>query len=96
MLRTLLGSLVLTALGSARALTGDRRTPVRAPRSTRRPPSQTAGAKTRTRFVDDPGFVGDGYFEAIEVHEQQPRAALQFGADNNSTRPVSVADPLWL
>ena len=96
MLRALLASLLLTAL-YARALTGaERRTPVRA--RAKRPPSSSAGAKTRTRYVDDPGFVGDGYFEAVEVHRREPpRAArtpaLDFG---NSTRPVYVADPLWL
>ena len=97
MLRALLASLWLTAL-YARALTGaERRTPVRARRG-KRPPSSSAGAKTRTRYVDDPGFVGDGYFEAVEVHRREPpRAArtpsLDFG---NATRPVYVADPLWL
>ena len=97
MLRALLASLLLTAL-YARALTGaERRAPLRAKR-TKRPPSSSAGAKTRTRYVDDPGFVGDGYFEAVEVHRREPpRAArtpaLDFG---NSTRPVYVADPLWL
>ena len=97
MLRALLASLWLTAL-YARALTGaERRAPLRAKR-TKRPPSSSAGAKTRTRYVDDPGFVGDGYFEAVEVHRREPpRAArtpaLDFG---NSTRPVYVADPLWL
>ena len=96
MLRALLASLLLAAL-HARALTGaERRTPVRA--RAKRPPSSSAGAKTRTRYVDDPGFVGDGYFEAVEVHRREPpRAArtpaLDFG---NSTRPVYVADPLWL
>ena len=56
MLRALLASLLLTAL-YARALTGaERRTPVRARRG-KRPPSSSAGAKTRTRYVDDPGFV---------------------------------------
>ena len=97
MLRALLASLWLTAL-YARALTGaERRAPLRAKR-TKRPPSSSAGAKTRTRYVDDPGFVGDGYFEAVEVHRREPpRAArtpsLDFG---NATRPVYVADPLWL
>ena len=97
MLRIVLASLLLAAL-HARALTGaERRTPVRARRG-KRPPSSSAGAKTRTRYVDDPGFVGDGYFEAVEVHRREPpRAArtptLDFG---NSTRPVYVADPLWL
>ena len=97
MLRALLASLLLTAL-YARALTGaERRAPLRAKR-TKRPPSSAAGAKTRTRYVDDPGFVGDGYFEAVEVHRREPpRAArtpaLDFG---NATRPVYVADPLWL
>ena len=96
MLRALLASLLLTAL-YARALTGAERAPLRAKR-TKRPPSSSAGAKTRTRYVDDPGFVGDGYFEAVEVRRREPpRAArtpaLDFG---NSTRPVYVADPLWL
>ena len=97
MLRALLASLLLAAL-HARALTGaERRAPLRAKR-TKRPPSSAAGAKTRTRYVDDPGFVGDGYFEAVEVHRREPpRAArtpsLDFG---NATRPVYVADPLWL
>ena len=97
MLRALLASLLLAAL-HARALTGaERRAPLRAKR-TKRPPSSSAGAKTRTRYVDDPGFVGDGYFEAVEVHRREPpRAArtpaLDFG---NATRPVYVADPLWL
>ena len=97
MLRIVLASLLLAAL-HARALTGaERRAPLRAKR-TKRPPSSAAGAKTRTRYVDDPGFVGDGYFEAVEVHRREPpRAArtpaLDFG---NSTRPVYVADPLWL
>jgi hypothetical protein len=97
MLRIVLASLLLAAL-HARALTGaERRAPLRAKR-TKRPPSSSAGAKTRTRYVDDPGFVGDGYFEAVEVHRREPpRAArtpaLDFG---NSTRPVYVADPLWL
>ena len=98
MLRALLASLLLAAL-HARALTGAerRRAPLRAKR-TKRPPSSSAGAKTRTRYVDDPGFVGDGYFEAVEVHRREPpRAArtpaLDFG---NATRPVYVADPLWL
>ena len=97
MLRIVLASLLLAAL-HARALTGaERRAPLRAKR-TKRPPSSSAGAKTRTRYVDDPGFVGDGYFEAVEVHRREPpRAArtppLDFG---NATRPVYVADPLWL
>ena len=97
MLRIVLASLLLAAL-HARALTGaERRAPLRAKR-TKRPPSSAAGAKTRTRYVDDPGFVGDGYFEAVEVHRREPpRAArtpaLDFG---NATRPVYVADPLWL
>ena len=97
MLRIVLASLLLAAL-HARALTGaERRAPLRAKRA-KRPPSSAAGAKTRTRYVDDPGFVGDGYFEAVEVHRREPpRAArtpsLDFG---NATRPVYVADPLWL
>ena len=95
MLRALLASLLLTAL-YARALTGaERRAPLRAKR-TKRPPSSSAGAKTRTRYVDDPGFVGDGYFEAVEVHRREPpRAARAPALDlGDAARPGYGADPL--
>ena len=57
MLRALLASLLLTAL-YARALTGaERRTPLRAKR-TKRPPSSSAGAKTRNQVRRRSGLRG--------------------------------------